>query len=379
MSDVTKPGRFRRIGRAVLNAIVTLSFVAAAAVAALMGSDILADRAEAGAASSVADPIPVRVQPLILTDGFGYERAFTGQVEANASATLSFERGGRLADLAVREGDAVSKGQRLATLDTALLRAERDRLSASREATLARLPPAESRLARAQALRQDGFASEEALEQARADRDELLGRLREIDAAIASVDVSLDKSELFAPFDGHIGQRNVDGGETLAAGTPVLTLIETAAPRVRVGLPLSLDLTGLDEVEVTVASTAYRARLEQIRPDIDPVTRTRTAIYELETDSTLTVGQTATLFVRDDVDATGSWVPLDALQEGIGGAWTILTVEDDVVRTATVEIRHAEATRAYVRGTFPPGTRMIASGAHRVVPGQQVRVIATED
>ena len=48
------------------------------------------------------------------------------------------------------------------------------------------------------------------------------------------------------------------------------------------------------------------------------------------------------------------------------------------MRNASVELLHAEATRAFVRGTFPPEAQLIDTGAHRVVPGQAVEIIADE-
>lgn len=281
-------------------------------------------------------------------------------------------------ELLVDEGEPVSKDQVLARLDTSLLLAEEQRLVAARRATVAQLDLAESRLVRAVALRQDGFASEEALDQARATRDELINRIAETDAAIRSVAINVEKSEIRAPFEGRVGLRNVDGGETLGAGAPVLTLIETTAPQVRVGLPLALDLDEMGAVDIRVDGRIYKAALSHVRPDIDPVTRTRTAVFTLAAGTSAAFGQTATVLVETEIAAAGTWLPLDALQEGIGGVWTILVVDDGVVRPASVEILYAEAARAYVRGTFKPGDLMIDTGAHRVVPGQLVRAMTVE-
>ena len=39
-----------------------------------------------------------------------------------------------------------------------------------------------------------------------------------------------------------------------------------------------------------------------------------------------------------------------------------------------VEVLHTEGDRVLVRGMLQPGDRVIASGTHRIVPGQVVRV-----
>ncbi|MEO0903652.1 MAG: efflux RND transporter periplasmic adaptor subunit, partial [Pseudomonadota bacterium] len=109
-------------------------------------------------------------------------------------------------------------------------------------------------------------------------------------------------------------------------------------------------------------------------PDIDPTTRTRTALFALDTDVPLTFGQTATLLIDVTVTAQGAWVTLDALQQGSGSIWTVLVVEDGIVRTAAVEVLFQQSDRAFVQGSFSEGAQLIATGAHRVVPGQQVQI-----
>lgn len=373
MADPKRPSFLRRATLRTLTIVGTLGIVGLAGAAVFFGSETLAARAAATPPPVAADRTVVQVTTLRIEDGYSIQRQFVGQIEAGATSVLSFELGGRLTDVMAEEGDSVKAGDVLARLDTALLEAERTRLKASRDATAAQLRFAESRVERANSLRGQGFASQEALDQVIATRDELTSRIAETDAAVTTVEINIAKSVLYAPFDGRIGAQAVDGGETLAAGQHVVTLIETVAPQVRVGLPLSFTEAMLDDLEIEISGIRYPAEFIQFRPDIDPVTRTRTALFALNGDTPLAFGQTATLFVETTNNAAGSWVPVDALQEGSGSAWTVLVVDEGVVRTASVEVLHAEATRAYVRGTFEDGAQLINAGAHRVVPGQEVQ------
>lgn len=378
MSDATKPTVLRRLGRWIASTTLTLGVVAGAGAAVFFGSNTLAERAEAVEPPVAADLTKVSVSPIRMETGFSVPRRFVGQVEPGAKVTLSFELGGRLTSLSVEEGDQVTKGQEIARLDTALLEAERTRLEASRSATSSQLEFAETRVVRAEALREEGFASQEALDQVRTTRDELRNRIAEIDAALASVRINIEKSVLYAPFDGQVGAQSVDGSETLAAGQSVVTLLETGTSEVRVGLPLSLLPEMLDDVQVEVGGTVFQATLRQMRPDIDPVTRTRTALFEIDADNTPLFGRTATLVLHTETSAQGAWVPIDALREGSGSMWTVLVVDEGVVRNAAVEILHAEETRVFVQGTFEEGATLIDTGAHRVVPGQAVQIVNAE-
>ena len=343
--------------------------------AVIVGSELLAERADQTPPVAAAALTPVAVSPVVFDDHYMTTRRFLGQIEAGSEAVLSFELGGRLASRSFEEGQFVRKGDIVAQLDTALLQADRQGLEASRAAIAAQLGFATSRLDRAQQLRTEGFSSQETLDQARANRDELMARLAEVDAALLAIDIRLQKSVIRAPFDGRVGATPADISETLGAGQPVLTLVETANPVLRVGVPLHLSDEDLAQTRVEIAGRVYPAQLDQIRPDIDPVTRTRTTLFTLDLPQGITFGQTAAMVLDTAVTARGVWLPLDAHQQGSGSLWTVLMVEGDTVRPAAVEVLHQNSDRAYVQGTFPPGSLVIQTGAHRVVPGQQVTVL----
>lgn len=371
MQEKKKTGVLKRLTILTGTALV----IAVAVGAVTIGSDVLAQRVENAPPPKPATRATVAVVQLQMEDHYTTTRRFLGQVEANADAALSFELGGQLAELTVEEGVSVSQGDVIARLDTALLKAERTRLIASQDAILAQLNFAESRLKRAQRLKVDGFSSQETLDQALATRDELNSRINEIDAALATVAINIEKSVLRAPFDGRVGAQDVEISETINPGQRVLSLIETHAPMVRVGVPLGVSEADLNKGLIEIAGTPYPATLQQLRPDIDPITRTRTALFAIDADVPLTYGQTATLMLETDVRAQGAWVALDALQQGSGSIWTVLVVEDDVVRTAAVEVLFQQSDRAFVQGTFSDGAQLIRAGAHRVVPGQQVQML----
>ena len=378
MSQRKKSGFLARAVRWVVSSTLTVVVVAGAVAAVMFGAAALANRSGDVPEPEAAAMTKVAVETLRRQDRYRVGRKFVGQVEARATVDLSFELGGRLVSLLVDEGEEVAAGQVLASLDTALLKAEETRQKAARAATVTQLDLAETRLVRAEALRLEGFASVETLDQALATRNELQSRLAEIDASLQSVTINLEKSVMLAPFQGRVGAQFVDEGTALTAGQPVASLIETGVAEVRVGLPLGIDRASLDGAQIDVGGVVYPASLIQFRPDIDPLTRTQTALFAIETETPPVFGQTATLLVETDVAASGVWIGLDALQEGAGGVWTMLVVEDSVVKPATVEVLHAEETRVFVRGTFQDGALMIRSGAHRVVPGQVVDTINSE-
>ncbi len=362
-------GGVRLIGRVAL----TLLVIAGAVFAVQFGSSELAQRADAAPAPDAAPLIPVSTSPLIVENGYDVTRAFVGQVEPQKTVSLSFELPGRLSEITADEGDWVEKGQILASQDLSLLISERTRLTASRSAAEAQLRFAELTVARNAELNQRGFTSQAGLDEALSRQDELRARIAEIDASLENVAIRIAKSQITAPFDGRVTERLVDGGETLGAGQRVFGLVALRKPQVRIGVPLDLTDARFGNATIEVDGAAHPATLVTLRPDIDPVTRTRTAVFEIDTDTQLAFGQTARLIVTETIDAAGLWLSTTSLKEGVRGQWTILTVDpDDIVRAASVEILHAESDRVFVRGAFPEGTQLIDAGPQRVTVGQQV-------
>ncbi|MEO0524349.1 MAG: efflux RND transporter periplasmic adaptor subunit [Pseudomonadota bacterium] len=372
----------RSLARRVVAGIISLglngAFIAIAVVAVGAGAAFMTERAEATAEATaqVAPPTPVSAAPIVFEDGYTVTRRFVGQVEARETVNLSFELAGRLDEVLVGEGDPVEMGQLIARLDTDLLLADRERLNASKKAVLAQLDFADQTVERNEALRDRGFASQERLDEAMATQRELTARVAEIDANLDSIRLQLEKSELHAPMAGRITLSNVDGGETLAAGQTILGLVAEGAPLVRIGLPLNVELSAIDATEITVGARTYSAGVFSVRPDIDPVTRTRTVLFEIESDVDLALGQTASLAATSRVEERGVWVPTRSLKEGARGTWTLQVVDqDNMVRQATVELLYTSGDRVFARGTFPEGTKLLTEGPQRVTAGQLVEVI----
>ncbi len=190
--------------------------------------------------------------------------------------TLGFRVAGRLASLAVDEGDVVTAGQELGRLDLTPIQLELDEARASAATSAARLAllrsgyrpedveqarsvaaerraaltNAEQNLARQQELRGTGAVPERAYDEALAARDQAQARLAAAEQAlaelrngyrhqeIAEADASHARAEataaqarqrlsdavLLAPADGVVLTRAVEPGAILAAGSPVFTL-----------------------------------------------------------------------------------------------------------------------------------------------------------
>jgi len=371
----------------------TLLILAAGTLAsALAASAALREREPAarerpGARSQL---LTVSVTTLDRSEHFARTHSFLGRVEPARSSAIGFELAGKLRRIEVDEGALVRRGDALAWLDTARLDATGRELDAAVTVAIAELDLARSTRQRIIDLSGKGHASQQR-------RDESDERFRAAQASLAlararlaSLRTELSKSVLHAPFDARIVARHVDEGRVIGTGAAVFTLHEERHPQARIGLPANL----ADRIDrstiytLIIGGSEYRARPRAVLPVTGSRTRTVDVLLDIEVQAgELRAGDLAQMLLPDSIAAAGAWVPLSALTAGRRGTWVLygLVPADTNTRVAasgnasqvvamTVEVLTQNDTRAYVRGAFADGDRVIAHGLNRVVPGQRVRI-----
>jgi RND family efflux transporter MFP subunit len=383
MTQRTASGFRKALGR-VLTVTTTLMICGAAGAAVIGGFSLIT--AEGDVAPGVAAPrTSVGVMSVELAQGYTVTRRFTGQVEAAARTDLGFELGGRITQVLVEEGDVVAAGTVLARLDTSALIPERAALDAELAALAADAELARLTLARNDALTELGIRSVAAQDDARLKLVRAEAGMAAVRARIAGVDVRLEKSVLTAPYPARIGARMADPGQTAAAGQTVLVLFDANPARARVGLPpeLAAGLAVGDIITLELGGVELVATLRQIRPDLDPNTRSRSVVVTLPEGAEPVLGDTVALLLTQAVDDPGFWAPLSALREGVRGSWSVMAVEaaaeGDRTLPAAVEVIHSDGGRVFLRGDLPVGARIVAEAPDRVAPGQLVLAELTSD
>jgi membrane fusion protein, multidrug efflux system len=371
--------RMRRRWRRAVTMIVTLVIFGGAGAAVFAGYALISAQGEAGSAMT-APPTTVGVMQVTPVADYAVTRRFTGQIEAAARIDLGFELGGRVTELLVEEGDIVAVGTPLARLDTAALIPQRAALEAELAALAADAELARLTLSRNDALTERGFRSVAAQDDARLALTRAEAGMAATRARIAGVDVQLDKSVLSAPFAARVGARRADPVQTVPAGQTVLVLFDSGPARARVGLPpdLAAQLQTGESVAVDIGGTISEATIRQIRPDLDPSTRSRSVVLTLPDDADPVLGDTVSLVLSQTVSEPGFWAPLSALREGVRGSWSVMALETtpdgDRTLPAAVEVIHTNSARVFLRGQLPSGARIVAEAPDRVAPGQFVRV-----
>ncbi len=188
----------------------------------------------------------------------------TGSVTAVHGVTLGAEVPGTVREIDFESGDWVRRGAVLVRLDTS---AEEAQLAAARaDATLARL-----NLDRARNLRQGDVNTPAELEAAEA-------RAAQATAAVAGLEAAIAKKTIRAPFDGRVAIRQVELGQVVTPGTPVVSLQSVDPTYVDFWLPQQALATLKPGQQVRLSTDTYPGaswdgKLTTINPEVDPTTR----------------------------------------------------------------------------------------------------------
>ena len=320
--------------------------------------------------------------------GFDATRVYAGRTVAGRASELGFKHSGELATLQVDIGDAVLAGEPIASLNT---RSQEARLAEARAdvklaaANLLALE-AETQLARQtearfRSLRDKGHASDQVYDEQR-----LALRAKEAQLGVAranltraqaneqSAAIVLEEAHITAPFDGIVQARYFDEGAQTRPGSPIIRLVEISNKEAHVGVPETMASQLQPGTVYTLRWNGQRltARLKALLPEIDPASRTVSAVLNL-TDPRVPLGAVIELEVTHQVASSGYWVPMTALTESDRGLWGVFVVGDEArLERRLVEIVHVESDRAFVRGTLNQGDQVVSTGVQRLVPGQQV-------
>jgi membrane fusion protein (multidrug efflux system) len=302
-----------------------------------------------------------------------------GSVKAAQGVDVTAEIEGRVTNVAVADGARVKDEALMVELDAAGLRAELT--GAQAEASLAAIE-----LRRQRQLREQNVNS-------KADVDRAQSQLEQARARVKRIQARLEKKTIEAPFAGRLGILEVDVGEFIAAGTPVVTLQrldpinvdftipQDALARVETGQqvlaradaypdqPFSGQIRAISpKVNEATRNATVRARLANPEGRLRPGMFVDVAIQLPEEERVVTLPQTAITYnpygdsvflVNESTDDQGE---------------TVLTVERKFVETGA-----SRAGQIQILKGIKAGQRVVTSGQLKLRNGAKVNIDNTTE
>ncbi len=328
-----------------------------------------------------------------------------GAVEAVQVAPLI--EGQPIEALLADVGDVVTEGQVLAVLSKTTLELQKSQFNASLASARATIAQAEAQMLDAQtsadqaqrvnertaALRKQGASSQAAADTASSNAISATARVTVatqsleaaraqvalVEAQMANVALQLNRTEVRAPVNGKITERNaIVGSVASAGGAPMFRLIRDGA------LEMDADVAEVDLMRVAAGQKALMSlvggaapltgTVRLVEPTIDAVTRLGRARITIDDPALVRAGMFAdaeVLVAERDAIA----VPVTAVGRGTEGA-TVMVVVDGAVKQAIVETGIRDAGWVEIVSGLEAGTTVVTKAGAFVRDGDRINPIA---
>lgn len=320
-------------------------------------------------------PAPIAVATVGATAQV-WQREFhsVGSLVAVEGVTVSNELAGTIEKIEFESGDPVKQGDLLVQFNIAPDQAQLRGAEAA--ATLARID-----LDRAKDLRAQGT-------NAQSDLDVAEAQYQQATASVDNLKATIAKKVITAPFSGRLGIRQVNIGQFLAVGTPIVTLQALDPLYVNFALPQQ-EVTGLSvgqKVQVSVDAypgAVFTGTVSALNAKVDDATRNLTIQATLpNADGRLTPGMFASVDVLQSKEERFITLPQSAIVYNPYGnaVYVVEQGKDDqgapvlLARQRFVQLGETRGDQVAVLKGVQVGDEIVTSGQLKLRNGAAVAI-----
>jgi membrane fusion protein, multidrug efflux system len=330
-------------------------------------------------------PRPVKVFRVSPTRT-GTVTTYAGDVRARFETTLSFRVPGKMLMRFVEIGDQVHKGQLLAKLDKSDFQLAVQALKAQLKSAMADRDYAKADLIRYRELLAQKVISQPDFDHHQTAYTNAQERVAALEAQLKQTLNQLQYAELSADRDGVITALEVERGQVIAAGQPVVKLAQLDEKEIHFDIPEQRrsEIQPHQAVAVTLLSDdehKLNATIREISASADPSSRTyRAKATLLEGQQAAHLGMTATVWLTSDKADLIS-VPLAAVftSQSLPKQQQVWLIDEanSTVKAIPVQLGSALPDELISIEGLQPGQLIVSAGVQRLKEGQTVRLTET--
>jgi RND family efflux transporter MFP subunit len=278
-----------------------------------------------------------------------------GSVEAGSASTISARVLATVTALHAEVGQAVRKGQLLASIDPQVAEGQVSQAQGALAQAQAAEALAKRNFERYQGLLETKAASQLEVDMARTQYERARGAVEQAKGAVAAASSVAADSRVSAPFAGRVAQRLVDVGDLAAPGRPLFVVESAQGRRLRVAVPESVmaraALAVGDALPVAIDSRPDLGRLTgsviERTPGADPmshsyVVKVSLPLADLATGTSgrtwIPSGQREVVSVPSEAVLTYGGLNYVVLRDAAGKTSSRVVTEGDAIGASAVEI-----------------------------------------
>jgi len=317
----------------------------------------------------------------------------SGTVTALQSVDLRAQTTSTVAQVLVKDGQNVKKGELLFRFDDRADRAALEKARAQLARDRAALSDLERQLSRARELVAQNFLSRSALDTAQANLDGGQALVRSDEAAVQAAQVMLGYNELRAPISGRAGIVGVFPGSLVqasATATPLVNIVQLdpiavsfTVPENQLGALLSATRAGALEVEAlptpgaargASGTTGMKGRVTAVDNLVDSTTGTIRVKAEFDNKAqALWPGQFLRVRVTLRTLQGVTVLPQAALIMRGNERSVYVVAPDNTAKLVPVQLRQAMGEQAIVEG-LDATAQVVTDGKQNLKPGTPLRI-----
>jgi len=300
--------------------------------------------------------------------------ATTGSVVALESVQVASRLMGYLRDIAVVEGQAVKKGQRLFTIDPLDIEGAVEQARLGLKQAEDAMQNAKADFDRFENLYKDEVVSRQQYEKMKLNHDIAVSRAAQAKAGLGTAQGQMRYATVTAPISGVITRKLANEGDIAAPGHPVLMLENPA--RLQVQTAVSEDLyKGIKlgdsvMVEIDGQDKPISAKVARLNPAADPMTHTYTIKLDLTAAGLRSGAFARVLFPTGKRSVLA--VPAAAVLDRAGITGVFVVDAQGVAHYRMVRLGKAADGMVEVLSGLNPGERVVTGNAQAVNNGDKV-------
>ncbi len=340
-----------------------------------------------------ARPLPPVVTDVarIERQDISLDKTYSSLLRSDNEVTLVARVTGTLEARQFEQGDQVSKGQVLYTIEPEQYQALVKQREADLQSAKAELARAGRDAVRYESLLKRSSVSRQQYDQALADQQVARAQVAQVEAALASARIDLGYTQVTAPVSGRIGLSQVNLGNLVNPGTELVTITPLDPLEVRFQMPLKDALELRRQLEGDNIDQIY-ASLEVDGREGQPATRLTGALDFLGVrvdERTSTVQASASFanpearvlpgqFARVSIEGLKRYnviaVPEIAVTQGLMGPQVFVVDEENKARARTVERGEMAGEMQVILSGLEEGETVVIGDPSGIKPGTPIQV-----
>ena len=359
----------------------TLFATAGAGAIALVALGAFTWKSTAGPVVPAADTIirPARVAAIDFRPHM-HSLLLAGTVVPRIETTLGFRVAGKVISREVDVGALIKPGQLIARIDPADYQLAVDNARAALASAEADYTRAKADLDRYQMLRGSAAFMTQTLDTRQSVSATAFAKVEQARSQLSTAENNLAYTELHADAAGVITAVQAEVGQVLAQGQGMVKLARTDELEILVGVPEHRLKVVRDASQISFELWSepghlYHARLRELSPAADPVTRTYSARFSvIDPPPFIGIGMTASLTLARPDPIPLAEVPLSAIfQQGTQPAVWVVDKTTGTVALKPVIISRWRDETALIESGVKDGDIVATAGVHKLEPGQKVK------